>query len=188
MSLRKMCRTCGHETLDNLAYMKTKRFLIFDPKVKELTPFCGIHLLAAFQSYFTSFPKKMVVYHPSPGILGKNYVYVYDLLSEMPKQAWFDKAKRDRQIEVVRRALEAISGKCSMCSAEAQVAYFDQRFIKWDGEWPLIDMDKVEPAQKLCQRCTYREIEPALASYKGSYSEGLFCPQDGEGYFFPTLI
>jgi len=186
MSLRKMCRTCGQETLDNLAYTKTKRFLIFNSKVKELTPYCRIHLLAAFQPCFTSFPNKMVVYHPSPGVLEKNYVYGYDLLSEIPKQAWFDKAKRDRQIEVVRSALEAISGKCSMCPAEAQVAYFDQRFIKWDGEWPLID--KAEPAQNLCQRCTYDEIEPALASYKGSYIEGLFCPQDGEGYFFPTLI
>jgi hypothetical protein len=177
---KKECAECGIKTDDHLAIVKNKR--------KEFVLYCRIHLLKNFEIHFLSFPHKMVVYYPCLEGLRGSYVYIYDTLEELEKQRWFDKQEKNQQIEILKKSLGNITGSCSQCSSPARVAYFDRNFIRWEKEWPRVNLNLNDPPKLLCQRCTFREIGPSLSSFQDSYYEGVFTPYGGEGYFFPTCV
>jgi hypothetical protein len=180
MFSKKGCAECGMKTDDTLVIDKNKR--------KESVPYCRTHLLKHFEIQFLSFPHKMVVYYPCLEGLRGTYVYVYDTLAELEKQRGIDKRMKTRQIEILNKSLGNIAGSCSQCSSPARVAYFDPHFIRWEKDWPLINLDLDDPPKLLCQRCTFREIGPSLSSFQDNYSNGLFAPCGGEGYFSPTCV
>jgi hypothetical protein len=176
LELRKLnCLDCNLETKDSLARNVLKKWWLFNYRSKNLIPYCRDHLLEHFEAEFLLFSHGLVVFHPF--MEEKSSVYLFETYKVVEKE-W--KCETDW----FRQALDGISGKCAECAGSAEVAYFVSEVFSFDN----LSSPNYKSPINLCKKCVLRKILPQLKSYTGSFKEGLWCPNDAEGMYFPSEI
>ncbi|OIO13264.1 hypothetical protein COV53_06820 [Candidatus Gottesmanbacteria bacterium CG11_big_fil_rev_8_21_14_0_20_37_11] len=169
----KKCRICTKTTQDILVVEGNQYFY-----------YCRNHLINEFAKKFTSFPYKMVVFHPEQERKYCCTMYPYFPLEEM-KVFHFDK----ESVEQMRKTINSIQEICSHCNNKmAQVAYYRKGILHWENSGPKLS-EVISKPQYLCVNCTFSNIEQALRSNKDYYSDnGLLAPYKGNGVFVNTFL
>ena len=86
-------------------------------------------------------------------------------------------------IASIKKSLDSISGKCQMCSKNANVAFYDKDNIQWLGELAKVgSIESISP-QLVCNVCAMNLIMPYLKKYAGDFDMGLSTPFGGDGCY-----
>lgn len=152
--------------------------------------FCRDHMLEEFKKAFLGFEKPMVVFYPMLESKDGPYVYRYEAFSDIPR-----KRKTDPVGRLMTEALQSISGQCSRCRRNANVAYFGPKTFQWEmkraGGLDLV-LPKLEDItarpEIVCSSCIVDELTYSLQNFRGDFDEGIVLPYDGEGVFLPMVV
>jgi hypothetical protein len=177
------CKACGGSTKEFLAHGSVPRKFLFVDNPKWLTtPFCHEHLLREFESQFTAFPHKMVVFYPDLEDRHGSYTYGYLPIREV--------RLRKLGAPFVETALRSIVGNCQKCGTPAQAAYFGKGVVPWnvEGPWHRPDIEGVHAKPELlCRPCAWLAVKPSLYAF-AEFRDGLCQPYESEGLLLSLQV